>query len=599
MEKQKFRDRISLLQKKMKEAGVDYYLVPTADFHNSEYVSEYFKVREFLSGFTGSNGTLLVSLKEVGLWTDGRYFIQAKRELSGTGIQLFRMQEEGVPDIVEYLQTHMEKGQVLGFDGRVVTASFGRRLQKALFPKGISFLYQEDLVSGLWTNRPACPQNKVKCLPFSLSGEGAASKMERIRKEMEKRGASCFFLSRLDDIMWLFNVRGSDVECNPVALSYCLLTKEEAYLFLQEEAKNKEVASFLEKEGVRLVPYSRVEDVLRDAVFEAVLYDEKNTSYLHYKILEQKGNCIEGENPTEKMKAVKNETELSHMRQVFLQDSVAVTRFLYWLKNHKEIENLTEYTAAAWLDGLREKIPGFSEVSFPTISAYQENAAMMHYEAKEENSRPLKAEGMLLVDSGGQYEGGTTDVTRTVVLGKINREMKRHFTAVTCGMLRLSAARFLYGCTGRNLDILARGPLWDLGIDYKCGTGHGVGYMLNVHEGPQSIRWRYMPKVTEAVLEAGMVVTDEPGVYVEGSHGIRTENVLVVKKEGKTEDGQFLSFEPLTFVPVDLDGIEKSFMTEPDRQLLNDYHSLVYQKVSPYLAKEEQAWLKEATRPVI
>lgn len=592
------RERIRSLQEKMKEEKIDYYLIPTADYHNSEYVNEFFKVREYFSGFTGSNGSLVVSRSQAGLWTDGRYFIQAEKELDGSGITLFRMQEEGVPTIEEYLVRNMKENEVLGFDGRVVTASYGQKLEKALQDKNITIRCEKDVAGSLWAERPEMPGNPVSVLPEEICGLGVEKKLAQVREKMKEKGCTAHLLSKLDDLMWLFNIRGKDIAYNPVALSYGFLTMKDAWLFLQKQAVSDELRRHAEENGITIKDYDEITEFLRNGAEGNVLFDASNVSYALYRILKDKAETVADSNPTEALKAVKNPTELSHMEEVYLKDSVALTRFIYWLKNNIGKIPMNEYTAAMHLDNLRREVEGFLDLSFPTISGYRENAAMMHYEATENENKELEAEGMLLVDSGGQYMGGTTDVTRTIVLGEISDEMKKHFTLVAVGMLNLTAARFLHGCTGRNLDILAREPLWSLNIDYKCGTGHGIGYILNVHEGPQNIRWRFTDTMKEAVIEAGMVISNEPGVYKEGSHGIRTENIIVARNGVKNGDGQFMYFDTLTYVPIDLCGIDPSYMQERDIERLNGYHKAVYEKVSPYLTEEERLWLEEATAPI-
>ena len=596
---QRIQERVAALREEMKKAGVDYYMVPTADFHNSEYVDRYFKMREYLSGFTGSNGTLVVSKEEAGLWTDGRYFIQAEKELSGTGIRLFRMLDEGVPTIQEYLKQNMKEGQTLGFDGRVVDTAFGRRLEKALAEKKVRLAFDRDLGDAVWTDRPALPCHPVTVLDEAICGKTAGEKLADVRQKMKEAGADAFLLSKLDDLMWLLNIRGADVECNPVALSYAYLTKDDCFLFIQEREVTRELKDHAAKYGVTLLPYGQVVPFLKGRKEkETVLFDVANTGYALSRTLQEKGETVEGKNPTELMKAIKNEVELSHMEEVYRKDSAAVCKFIYWLKKNVGKRKITEVAAAQYLDGLRSQIDGYLDLSFPTISGYQENAAMMHYEAEPETCKELHPEGMLLVDSGGQYVGGTTDVTRTIVLGPVSDETKEHFTAVAVGMLALTNARFLYGCTGRNLDILARQPMWNRNIDYKCGTGHGVGYILNVHEGPQGIRWRFTEGQSEAVIEAGMDVTNEPGIYIEGSHGIRTENVMVARNGVRNGDGQFMYFDTLTWAPIDLDAIDPAYMEPREIAWLNDYHAKVYEKIAPLLDEEERAWLKEATRPL-
>lgn len=599
MENKLIQNRLVQLREEMKRVGVDYYLLPTADFHNSEYVHAFFKAREYFSGFTGSNGTLVVWQEGAGLWTDGRYFVQAERELEGTGIELYKMLQEGVPTIKDFLTREMQGGQTLGFDGRVVPTVTGIELEKALKEKAVTIQYQCDLAGKVWSDRPALPAGEVWVVPKEVAGEAFEEKLVKVKNTILKKGANGFFLSKLDDIMWLLNIRGCDVECNPVALSYFYVSEEEAVLFIQSKALTKEVKEYLEKNRILLREYSLAKNFLEYLPKnKKILVDKRYCSYAFYKLLQDGREIVDAKNPTELLKAVKNPIELSNMREIYLKDSLAVTKFIYWLKNNIGKQEITEITAADYLEKLRREIPEFLQLSFPTISAYNENAAMMHYEATEESHAVLRPEGLLLVDSGGQYMGGTTDVTRTIVLGPVSEEIKLHYTLTAAGMLQMTYAKWLYGCTGRNLDILARQPLWEMGIDYQCGTGHGVGYILNVHEGPQNLRWRFTEGMAEAVLEEGMDVTNEPGVYVPGSHGIRIENVLVAKNAEKNEYGQFMQFETLTYVPIDLDAIDVDLLTSRQRVYLNQYHIAVYYKLSPYLTDEEREWLKNQTREI-
>lgn len=594
--------RLSALKALMKEKNIDFYLIPTGDYHGSEYVSEYFKCREFFSGFTGSNGTLLVGQKETCLWTDGRYFIQAEKELEGTGIFLQKMGENGVPTIGEYLEENVKDGMVIGFDGKVVTAAFGKKIENALSKIKITYAYKEDLTDSIWTDRPPFIKNEIIIPKEDIFGKSTPEKITEIRKQMEEADATSFILSKLDDIMWLFNIRGCDVKCNPVAYSFAIITMDDAYIFVGNEAVSRALLDKAAKERFVVKSYDSFAGSLNTLdLGNKVWICENSSPYFVYKSIPEDKLYIK-QNPTELMKAVKNETELENIRKFYLLDSVAVTKFIFRMKKERETfgteKQMTEYDALQIMDKLRKEIPGFLDTSFTTISAYGENAAMMHYEAKEDDCAVLKKEGMLLVDSGGQYFGATTDVTRTIALGPVTANMKLHFTKVMEGMLKLANAKFMYGCTGRNLDILARMPLWEMGIDYKCGTGHGVGYMLNVHEGPQNIRYRYVEGSIEAVLEEGMLVTDEPGVYIEGQYGIRTENVLLVRKDFENTDGQFMKFEMLTFVPIDLELIDTKHMDERSKDMLNGYHRQVYEKLGPYLTEEERNWLKENTKNV-
>lgn len=593
------KQRIEALRGALKQAGIDFYIVPTADFHNSEYVDGYFKVREFLSGFTGSNGTLVVGRAEAGLWTDGRYFVQAERELAGSDIVLYRMGEEGVPTIQEYLKKNASDGQTVGFDGRVISASFGKKLEKAFEGRQVTIAYEKDIVDALWADRPAIPASRVWAVPEELCGESAAQKLAKVREKMKSENAAHLLVSKLDDIMWLYNIRANDVECNPVALSYTFISMEEAVLFIQEAALTDEMRDYFRKNGIVCRDYGELAGFLADCALQGKIWcAEGDINYLLYKLITKRGEIIGKESPIGLLKAVKNPVELENIRKYYLLDSAVLTKFLFWMKKNAGREPMDEYSAAKKLDGMRAEIDGFIELSFDTISAYGANAAMMHYEATAEDKAEIRPEGFYLVDSGGQYMGATTDVTRTIALGPVTDEMKKHFTKAACGMLRLADAKFLYGCTGRNVDIMARLPLWECYIDYKCGTGHGIGYILNVHEGPQSIRWKYVADFGETLLEKGMIVSDEPGVYIEGSHGIRTENVLEVVNEVKNGDGQFMGFRHLTYVPIDLDAIDTAYMEASDIKKLNDYHALVYEKLAPCFEGEELEQLKAATRAI-
>jgi len=587
--------RLENLRNKMKEKNIDYYIIPTSDFHNSEYVGDYFKIREWYSGFTGSNGTLLIGEDFAGLWTDGRYFVQAEKELMGSTIELFRLGDEGVPTIPEYIFNSGKKGVRIGFDGRILRKFYVDRMINCCQGLEPVLLCEEDLAGNLWEERPALPKEEVSVLPMEYQGMSIAEKKEIVLRKMEEAKADFLFVSKLDDIMWFYNIRGNDVECNPVALSYLFMTREKMYIFIQKEAVSPLAAEYLTENGVIIREYDEVFEFLENEIQGLMgIADIEETGYLAAAIIEKNGKIIDASNPIEKIKAVKNEKEIEHMRRFYLEDSAAVCKFLYYIKKHGV--GMSECEAAEYLDNLRSQIAGFQGLSFPTISAYGANAAMMHYEACEDKCAVIEDKGFLLVDSGGQYLGATTDVTRTIPMGELTEEEKKYFTLVAMGMLRLQNAVFLSGCTGRNLDILARQPLWELGMDYKCGTGHGVGYYLNVHEGPHSIRWKYVKDIGEAVLEEGMVVTDEPGVYIKDKLGIRTENVLLIKKKEQNIDGTFLTFEPLTYAPIDRDAIDISFMEPSDIRKLNEYHALVYKKISPYLEGEEKAWLYEVTR---
>lgn len=594
------KGRIAALRAKMQAAGLDAYIIPTADFHQSEYVGDYFKTRCYMSGFTGSAGTLVVTMKEAGLWTDGRYFIQAIQELEGSGITLFRMGEEGVPTIEAFLRNQINQEGKVGFDGRVISGTFGESLEKALQSKNITLIYHEDLVHDLWEERPALSAEPAFLLGDEYAGQSVKEKLTILREKMKAHKATVHVITTLDDIAWLYNIRGNDIAYNPVVLAYTVVTLDKAYLFINELTLSKEIKEVLVKNGITIMPYEGVYAYVASlATGERMLLDPHKVNYTIIKSVNPNISVVRAMNPTIPLKAVKNDTEIAHLKNSHIKDGVAVTKFMYWLKNNIGKVNMTEVSVSDYLEELRKEQEGYIELSFGTISAYKANAAMMHYSAMPETCSTLSPEGLLLVDSGGQYIDGTTDITRTFALGPISDVERKHFTAVVRSMLTLAHAKFLYGCTGMNLDILARGPIWDMDIDYKCGTGHGVGFLLNVHEAPNGFRWRIVPERNDsAVLEAGMVTTDEPGVYIEGSHGIRIENELVCVKGEKNEYGQFMYFEPLTFAPIDLDAIDPEQMSYREKEWLNNYHTKVYEKISPYLNEDEKEWLKTYTRAI-
>ncbi|WP_099468293.1 aminopeptidase P family protein [Konateibacter massiliensis] len=591
-------DRINELRSRMEEKKIDIYLVPTADFHQSEYTGEYFKCRSFLAGFTGSAGTLVVTMDEAGLWTDGRYFIQAEQELKGSSVTLYRMGEENVPTVSEFIQTRLSEGKVLGFDGRVISGERGEELEALTSSKGASLAFEDDLVDEIWNDRPELSHENAFLIEEKHSGMSTADKIKKVREKLEKTNTSTHILTSLDDIAWLFNIRGNDVECNPVVLSYAVITKKEAILFLNETILSNEIREELAKNNIIVMPYNSIyEFVKMIGKDERILLDKAKTNYSIVKLIE--AEIVNEANPTTLLKAIKNPVEIANTKMAHIKDGAAVTKFMYWVKNNVKNQEITEISASDYLHERRRELENFIELSFDTICAYKENAAMMHYSATKDHNAKLKPEGLLLVDSGGQYFEGTTDITRTLALGEVAEEQKKHFTAVVAGMLSLMNAKFLYGSRGVNLDVLARAPIWELDIDYKCGTGHGVGHILNVHEGPNGFRPKLLKNnEMNCVLEEGMITTDEPGIYIEGSHGIRIENELLCQKGTKNEHGQFMYFENITFAPIDLDAIEPSLLSVKEKRMLNDYHKEVFEKLAPFMTTEEAEWLKEYTREI-
>lgn len=594
------QERLNKLRKSMKAAGIDCYLIPTSDYHDSEYVSSFFMVRKYFSGFTGSAGTLVVTEKEAALFTDGRYFIQAEKELAGSEIRLMKMGEPGVPTVKEYVESSLAEGQTLGFDGRVVGADKAEIYEEILAKKKGRLIWDRDLAEEIWEDRPKLVHHPVSFLEERYSGESTASKLKRLREKMKEEGAECHLLTSLDDIAWLLNIRGRDIDYCPVVFAYAAVTMEQVHLFAgDKEIFGAEVVRRLEENSVMLHPYDSFYEYVSGIHDKKVLLCQARVSCRVMKELPEDVTVIDSPNPTTLMKAVKNSVEMENLRKAHLKDGIAVTKFMYWLKQNIGKLPMTEVSAAQYLEQLRRQQEDFMGPSFETICAYGANGAIIHYSAEPESCAQLEPRGLVMVDSGGHYPEGSTDITRTFALGPVSEEEKRHFTLVLRAMLNLKCSRFLYGCRGINLDIRAREILWEQGLDYKHGTGHGVGYLLNVHEGPNSFRWKLMPDYQDnAVLEEGMVTSDEPGIYIEGSHGIRIENELLCRKGEQNEYGQFMYFEDLTYVPIDLDGVEFSLLEEKDRQRLNAYHKQVCEMLEPYLEGEELAWLRKVTGAV-
>ena len=593
------RERVNRLREDMTGRGITCTLMMSTDPHASEYTGDHFKVTEYFSGCTSDNAVLVVSQEEARLWTDGRYFISAAGELDGTGIILMKSGEKDVPKITEYLGTFLGKGTVLGFDGNCVDAASGREFRKAAEIAGASVESGYVPAERIWADRPPLPCHPVWILNDDLTGMSCEKKLAAVREAVKQCGASCHMLSRLDDIMWLLNIRGGDIECNPVALSHLLIGPKTADLFIQESEVTEAFRQYAAENQIRIHAYEDVYSFLEQFAFDGpVLVSGRNVSDAMLHLLTEKGNVIDRRSPVERMKAVKNDTEIRNIRKTYLQDSAALIHFIFRMKKKIGKETMTEYTAAQEIDGLRREIPGFLDFSFPTISAYNANAAMAHYAVSEETAAAVKPQGFLLVDSGGQYMGGTTDVTRTIALGDLNGEMRRDFTLVAAANLRLLYTRFVKGTTGAQLDIIPRYVLYRYGMNYNHGTGHGVGYILNVHEGPQRIG---PPSADgcDTPFEAGMVTSDEPGIYRENAYGIRTETIVLCVDDEETAFGSFLKFEPLTYVPIDRSALDLSYMEPSDIRMLNDYHAKVREKMMPYMADdEEREWLLEATAEV-
>ena len=583
------RERLQKLRAEMAKRNIDIYVVPTADFHESEYVGEHFKARKFITGFTGSAGTAVITMIEAGLWTDGRYFVQAAKQLEGSTIELRKMGEEGVPTVDEYIENTLKEGQCLGFDGRVVNGAWGKKLSEIVAKKNGSMSVDEDLIDLIWEDRPALSKAPVMIFDNKYTGKDIKEKFADVRAKMEENGATVHLISSLYDIAWLLNVRGGDINYVPVVLSYLSITKDACTWFLQEEIITPELKAYLDANDIKTAPYDSFYEYVKNiGADETVMMNTKVVNYRICSNIPKSAKVVDCPDPTVLMKAVKNEVEIDNARKAHLKDAVAMCKFMYWLKTNVGKIPMTELSVSKYLADLRAEQEGFLDLSFETICGYAEHGAIVHYSATPESDKEILPESFLLVDSGGHYLEGTTDITRTFALGEVTDEMKDMFTRVLRSNINLASAKFRQGCCGLNFDILARAPFWDIDMDYNHGTGHGVGNVLNVHEGPNSFHWRAYPgRSSDSEILAGMITTDEPGVYLEGKFGIRTENELVARLGTKNEYGQFMYFENLTYVPVDLDAVDPSQMTDAEKTYLNNYHADIYEKISPYLSADE------------
>ncbi|MFF2752492.1 aminopeptidase P family protein [Psychrobacillus sp. NPDC058041] len=589
------KNRVEKLRQLMKENQMDAYIIPSFDAHQSEYVAEYWKCRQWISGFTGSAGTVVITLDDAGLWTDGRYYIQAEKQLESSGIRLFRMMDPGVPSYTEWLAEVLKEGSNVGFDGNVFSINMVKKMEKDLKAKRIVLKMNQDLIGDLWEDREDIPKGPIFTHEVKYAGKSRVEKLNEVREEMKFKGANYYILTSLDDIAWLLNIRGADVPNNPVVIANVIIEEHKCYLFIDSCKVSPSVKLELEAEGIELKENHEIQTLLENLSGEdAVILDTNKTNIRLYNAINSTTKKIESPNITTNLKAIKNEVEIKNFKWCEIKDGLAMVKFIKWLKNSVDKVEITEITAEERLEDFRREQEDFVGPSFDTIAGYKEHAALMHYKANKETQYTLKNEGLFLIDSGGQYYDGTTDITRTIVLGNLTDEQKRDFTLVLKGFIALSSVKYLYGATGSNLDVLARQPIWQYGLDYKCGTGHGVGFFLNVHEGPQSLR----NDNNNIILEKGMIITNEPGIYLEGKYGIRIENMMLVVEDEKTEFGQFMKFEAITYCPIDLAGINKDMLTESEQQWLNNYHQEVYTKLAPYLNEEERVWLREETREI-
>jgi len=588
-------ERVSALRKLMKEHNLKAYIIPSSDPHMSEYVAERWQSRKWISGFTGSAGTVVVLADKAGLWTDGRYFIQAEKELEGSGIDLFKMREPGVPTYIKWINDELEKGDRVGFDGKTFSMMNVDNVKKAWKEKELELVGEFDLIDEIWEERPAFPKKKAFLHQLKFAGKSVAKKLEDVQAKLKETKVDFQLLSSLDEIAWLMNMRGNDIAFSPVVIAYALISQTDATLFVDKSKISVELKTELTKANVSIHDYEKVYDALKE-IFETakVQFNSSRVSKSLFDAIPQKCKTLKQSDITTNMKACKNNVEQLNLKEACRRDCVALTRWMHWLENEKTEKVITEVDASDKLEEFRFMGENLVALSFHPISGYQANGAMMHYRAEKKSAAKLGNEGFYLIDSGGNYLDGTTDITRTWAMGNLTEQQKRDFTLVLQGVIDLSMAKFLKGTTGANLDILARRPVWNVGIDYKCGTGHGVGFFLNVHEGPQN----FSQHLINIPFEPGMITTVEPGVYLEGKYGIRTENMLLTIEDSETEFGTWYKFETITFCPIDVRAIVPELLTIEQKNWLNDYHKRTYELLSPSLNQAEKQWLENMTQEI-
>lgn len=584
------KDTLVELRKEMEKEGISAVIIPTSDPHSTEYVCEHYAARKYVSGFTGSAGILVVCKECAGLWTDGRYFLQAADQLKGSGIDLMKMGQEDTPSIEDYILEHLEKKETVGFDGRLITIAQADQYQEAFEEKELTINAEVDLVDRIWKDRPPLPASPTYLYDEKYAGKSVADKLAEVRKEMEACQADHLILTKIDEVAWLLNLRADDIKYYPVALTYMILSKESGTLYIDQSRLDQQSRQLYESLNLSIKDY---DEIYADVPsLEGLVWLDPDSANIRLSISLTTAS-IEFASPIIDLKAIKNETEIANTKIAHLKDAVAVCKFMYWLK-HTDLSKESELSVSAKLQSFRALQENYIEDSFAPICAYQEHGAIIHYQSTEDSNVSLEEKGFLMIDSGGQYIEGTTDITRTFVLGPISEKQRHWFTVVLRGHIRLEMAHFLEGCSGKNLDILAHGPIWDEQMDYQHGTGHGVGHLSSVHEGPQSIRW----KGNDAILHPGMITSDEPGIYIPNEFGIRHENEILAVADEKNFYGQFMHFETLTWVPFDRYGIDASLMQENELAWLNAYHQEIVEKVGPYLTSEESEWLKEICAPI-
>ena len=589
--------KITALRKEMSKNNLDAYIILSSDVHQSEYVAKHWQSRAWFSGFSGSAGVVLVTADFAGLWTDSRYFIQAEEELQGSGIQLIKLKIPHAPEYIEWLFQNLKAGSKIGVDGQVVSVSLAKNLKDKLSDKNMELHFQYDLISKIWKNRPTLPQNSIFSYDFKYSGQHRHTKLKNIRKELQKKGADAYISSALDSIAWLFNFRGNDIKYSPVAIAFAVVDMKTATLFIESQKVPKKLQQELISGGVEIKNYRTINEHIAALKGQNIYYDPQRTSQFIADAIPKNSKHFQGIDIAYYLKAIKNKTEIAHFKQVMISDGIAMVKFLMWLEENISKQKITELSAAKKLREFRSIQNGFVSESFTTIAAYGKHGAIVHYSPKPKTDAVLRAKGLFLLDSGGQYRGGTTDLTRTIFMGKVTQKAKKDYTLVLKGHINLAKIQFPEGTKGHQLDILARKALWNRGLDYGHGTGHGVGAFLNVHEGPHAISPRGNNQA-EASIQAGMISSNEPGMYREGKYGIRIENLVLAKRSQKTKFAQFLKFETITLCPIDISLIDKSLLNIDDIIWLNKYHKKVFRKLAPFLNETEQNWLRYKTREI-
>ncbi|PRD54822.1 aminopeptidase P family protein [Sphingobacterium gobiense] len=586
-----YRERLDAIRKEMKSQGIDAYIIPSSDPHISEYLPDRYKCIAWASGFTGSAGTLAITANFAGLWTDARYFVQAGEQLEGTGFELVKLKTQGAAEYADWLAEQLPAGSNVAFDGNLASVAVAQAVKDALLPMDIQVNGHVDILETIWDNRPTLPTSPAFLLDESTTGEGTASKLNRVRQKMKSRRVSAHLVSSLDDLAWLLNIRGNDVPCNPVVLGFVLLAGNETTLFIDPNKLNEQDNATLEQAGVSIKPYEEAFQVVSSLSADTILLDPKRTCFAMYDAVPKSTKIIEDLNPSTLMKAVKNAVEIAHTRDVMVKDGIAMTRFFKWLEEEVRHGELTEISIADKLQHIRAEGEDFVDISFDTIAGYRAHGALPHYKATEESNAALKAEGLLLVDSGGQYRDGTTDITRVVSLGNITQEEKKDYTLVLKALIEGSTAVFPKGTRGYQIDALTRRPLWDELRNYGHGTGHGVGFFLNVHEGPHI----FNPTNVNIPVEGGMISSIEPGLYREGKYGIRIENIVLSKEIASNHFGDFMDFETMTICYIATDLVDKSLLDDVHVTWLNEYNAWVFEKLAPHLNTDEAVWLKDKT----